>query len=232
MDRYRGVRPRDAAAGLVGLPGLLQEESGGWLNEDYILLALLVVATLLLVMRLRRRLAGAGDDAREHAVAAERRGAGVPPRRKTSPARGQPEVERLFVELQEFAREVEGRLDTKIAYLKRLIAEADRVGQELDSRIGVQAPQAPAGGPPAGNPPHGTDGGEEREPAGPRLGEHLDIRVGEEPGERAQDAGAGHRVLGLHEEGRPVREIAELVGLPEGEVELIINLHHSEKGRG
>jgi len=49
------------------------------------------------------------------------------------PTRADPEVERLGVDLESLAREVEGRLDTKMAFLKRLLAEADEAAKRLEA---------------------------------------------------------------------------------------------------
>ena len=74
------------------------------------------------------------------------RGVGSP-RRDVAPP-GQPlrgEGEKLLVELQEFGREIEGRLETRIQHLTRLIAEADRAIERLNARIqAVESRQAPS----------------------------------------------------------------------------------------
>jgi hypothetical protein len=46
-----------------------------------------------------------------------------------------PELEKLYVDLHEFSRETEARIDTKITYLKGLIDEAERVGAQLEGTI-------------------------------------------------------------------------------------------------
>ncbi len=59
------------------------------------------------------------------------------------PMRG--DAEQLLVELQELGREIEGRIDTRIQYLTRLLAEADRTIERMSSAVAA-AREQPAGG--------------------------------------------------------------------------------------
>jgi len=49
------------------------------------------------------------------------------------PLRG--EAEQLLVELQEFGREIEGRLETRIVHITKLISEGDRVIERLNAVV-------------------------------------------------------------------------------------------------
>jgi hypothetical protein len=143
-----------------------------------------------------------------------------------------PEVARLYVELNEFAREMEGRMDTKITYLRRLIADAEKVMGELNQAIaageavrkGEPRPVAPA----TSNPPA------DKVPEKPTPPKQVDIILGDVPdrgpngpGQDVQDIGS--RILGLAAEGKPKEAIAEAVGVPKGEVELVLSLHRASQ---
>lgn len=137
------------------------------------------------------------------------------------------EIQRLFVEIHDFAREVEGRLDTKIAYLRRLLDEAEAVTRKLGQLLEAAGGSKEPGGLPTSKPPEPAPA--EAVPAGAGAGKAVDLVVGEPPREAASPQLRG-RILELHQAGRNVPEIVQAVGLPKGEVELIINLHQSASG--
>lgn len=236
------------------LPQLLLETEGGSNGNTTQIILLIAggIVLMLLMMRLTRkrhqmsRQQHASDRSRERP---DPRGDAV----LQTPPRGNPEVERLYVDLQEFAREVEGRLDTKITYLRQLILEADRAGQNLERLLEDRARDDSGGkaAPPAdsasrdsspASPSPQDDAGVEEEATTQEeevLGQRLDVTVGDDDDRPALDAGAGEteasapdpaeRVWSLHEAGQTPATIAEQTGLPEGEVELIINLRQSAK---
>ena len=106
------------------------------------------------------------------------------------PLRG--EAEKLLVELEEFGREIEGRLETRIRYLSRLLTEADRAIERLNAAL-----------------------------------EAASQRASGEAAEAPRDSGAGgvrERILSLSTEGRDPEEIAKELGVPKGEVELVLGL--------
>jgi len=105
------------------------------------------------------------------------------------PLRG--EAEKLLVELEEFGREIEGRLETRIRYLSRLLTEADRTIERLNAAL-----------------------------------EAASQRVPEEPKTSLRNTAEGlrERILSLSGEGRNPGEIARELGLPKGEVELVLGL--------
>ena len=180
-----------------------------------------------------------------------------------------PELEKLYVDLHDFSREIEARIDTKIAYLKGLIDEAERVGARIEGVLrggggsgGSVARQEPepvptmTDGADAGEGhPDDADSGDPVEPlsedkldpesvldgdekeqlsASPNvetsadeteepaseLGQTVDVRVGSEPV-------ATDQVVELYRKGQSAGEIAAQLGVPRGEVELIINLAES-----
>ncbi len=151
--------------------------------------------------------------------------------RKTGDARD-PELTKLYIELNEFAREMEGRMDTKIAYLKRLIAEAERV------MAGLQEGIAEARGQPS-TPPARTRP-EDPAPIAPESSAEApqpttDVLIGGSPvkdsangGAAARDGLAG-RVLDLWRAGKSREELAEAAGIPKGEVELILSLERARE---
>ena len=53
------------------------------------------------------------------------------------------DAERLLVELQEFGREIEGRLETRIQHLSRLIAEADKAVARLNAAVAASEGKGP-----------------------------------------------------------------------------------------
>ncbi len=96
---------------------LVIAESGGYSNSQWlIIIAMIVVITLLLLRSQRRRTQGASpkqyrreiDSATNQSAAIKR------------------DMERLLVELNELARQINAQIDTKFAKLERSIIDADR----------------------------------------------------------------------------------------------------------
>ena len=98
-----------------------------------------------------------------------------------------------MVELQEFGREIEGRLETRVRHLTRLIAEADKAIERLNAAVTVS-----------------------REKSGRPATEESSDPV------RA-------RIVALSREGQDPGDIAKAVGLPKGEVELVLGLELKNK---
>ena len=147
-----------------------------------------------------------------------------------------PEVAKLYLELSEFSREMEGRMDTKIAYLKRLVADAEKVLSSLNGAIGRAEALAGggAGGPaasspaepgPAGEAASGPRGASSETPPEPTIEVLIDGAV------PAGSQALKDRILSLSGAGKTKEAIAEAVGVPKGEVELVLSLHRaSQKG--
>jgi hypothetical protein len=113
------------------------------------------------------------------------------PIERTRPGPHQPlrgETERLLVELGEFGREVEGRIETRIHHLTALIAEADRAVERLSAALA----SVPGAGAPAAQRPE----------ADPQR----------------------ERIVALAAEGNDAAEIARIVGVPVGEVALVLEI--------
>ncbi len=148
------------------------------------------------------------------------------------PRRGDPEVERLRVDLESLAHEVEGRLNTKMVCLRRLIAEADEAAKRLealrdDGPEAFVAERTSNDGDPEG---HHDRTGHDRTGHG-RTGDETENRAADTvdaSGSRESDAERA-RIVELFTAGRQAEEIAEEVGLPKGEVELVINLFQTER---
>ncbi len=115
------------------------------------------------------------------------------PQQAKQPLQG--ETEKLLVELQEFGREIEGRLETRIQHLTRLISEADSVIEKLNAVVAASK----------------NDISEDQSEGG-------DDAAAEAKGPLKE------RILSLAEEGLHPHEIAETVGKPLGEVELFLGL--------
>jgi hypothetical protein len=151
------------------------------------LLAVLLVAVLTLPKRLARRSNIVED----------------PERKRTAEEQLRRSMDRLLVELQETAREINATIDTKMIALNHLIAEADRRLEQLGERSeGSPAQPAPAAPQPRPEPaPEVPDTEEAR--ARRRLEEQI---------------------YRLADEGKTELEIARITETPRGEVELILSL--------
>lgn len=146
-----------------------------------------VIVSLFYCRRLVRRREGAGW----------REGSDGPPRRQRPvPSALEESSERLVLELQELGRELEGRLDTKIHHLQRLVSEADKLADRL-SKLMARAEE--------------------------EVGERARSAQGYGPSRPRVDPRRAE-VETLARSGLDARAIAERTGLPAGEVELILNL--------
>lgn len=108
------------------------------------------------------------------------------------------ETDKLVVELHELGREIEGRLETRIRHLTRLISEADNVIEKLNATVAA-ARNCSSDGPNAGAEGDGNDDAEKRD----------SIR---------------EQIKTLSQAGKSPREIADIVEKPVGEVSLILGL--------
>jgi len=213
--------------------------SGQWL----LIIAAIIIITMLMMRSSRRRAAGGSPrqyrreiDGATHQSAAIKR-----------------DMERLLVELNELARQINGQIDTRFAKLEQSIADADKRIQFL--RVLLSAAKKAKlvdsdGSEPAGESPSETD-------TSTVLG-GLDVRVGDEGvsdhGEAYADKvttvseknsspqvpavaadeqiskqsppaeDPNHRLYELADAGRTPVEIAREMNQSVGEVELILNL--------
>jgi len=231
---------------LVLAPAGPEAEGGkkSFTSSPYFLLVVLVGAIVALHF-LKRGLGGgavaAGPRRSDPALSvAAPSVAGQGTRPSEEPAAGRkvaqdPEVAKLYLELSDFAREMEGRMDTKIAYLKRLVSDAEKVLSDLNGAIARA--EALAGGRGGAVPGFSPGPAPEVEaasepPAGSieKLPEPLiDVVIdGTTP---MGNQGLKDRILSLSGAGKTKEAIAEAVGVPKGEVELVLSLHRaSQKG--
>jgi len=157
---------------------------------------------LLVIILLRRQIRVGGLQARP-------RTPGVPEslaRPSSQPLRG--EAERLLVDLQDFGREIEGRLETRILHLTRLTAEADRAIERLTALLAVAGDRLAADRPIA-----------ER----PAVERPIAERPIAETAKRERDP-ARAQIVEMAAQGKPVAEIARALNLPMGEVELVLGI--------
>jgi hypothetical protein len=217
-----------------------EAEKPGVSPSSLLLIAIAAIAVLFLLRMSQRKRA---EEARRGAIEAARR---AEPREQGAPAipHGQrdPEVARLYIEMNEFARELEGRLDTKIAYLKRLIADAERVMEGLNRALAgaaaaaSTAPAASTASTAPTAPP--VDPSPAAPPPAPTPAPIVDVTVGggappddPVPPSDGQDD-IRKRIVEMAKAGKPKEAIAEEVGVPKGEVELVLSLHRATLNGG
>ena len=184
---------------------------GGWDNFRYILLIIgLGMIAFFALARTRRRVAR--SQAKSSLSAQER----------VTQARGSHEVSdrigELMAELADLARQINGELDTRTARLELLLREADRkiaVLKQTSVSVSTKMAALEASGSPGDE---GGDGDEAGEMAGAedQGAENRDYPLPDTPGNR--------QVIELIEQGLSGSEIAERLGRPMGEIELIMAL--------
>lgn len=148
------------------------------------------------------------------------------------------DLNKIFVDLHEFTREVEGRLDTKISRLRELLEEVESAERRLDDkleRIGDR-----------GDDPELSEGSasirERKRVTKETVGTNVDVIVG---GGKTRALAADivsvdqvapttdasfDRVVGLYESGNSVAQIVDSTRLPKGEIELMLNLYETQRG--
>jgi len=179
----------------------VQVYQAAWLTAEgispwvYVAFAVVLLAVLVLPRRLAKRSKILDDPKRAGSAQEELRHS----------------MDRLLVELQETAREINATIDTKMIALNRLIEEADRRIDRLD-KLHRQTPPAAAA-------PTAVDGAPSA-PLPPRTSAPSAPPVQEDPvrGKIEQE------IYRLADEGKTELEIARLTGTPRGEVELVLGL--------
>ncbi len=186
---------------------LLFADSNNGLMLLFLLAMGLTVATLLMrwhrYFRQRRR-----EDARERPIGSGRSTAG---HRKQHPA-APLEVDQWEVRMHETARDLMGQLDSKMSALQALILEADRAAGRLEAALSQTA-----------------------DPAKP-LDRPSDQPINDSPGpaptaDRPSGFHAREEVCMLADYGYESGEIARRIGVPVGEVELILRLRNEQSGQ-
>ncbi len=133
-----------------------------------------------------------------------------PPRRKGSAEEDlHRSMDRLLVDLQDTAREINATIDTKTVVLNQLIEEADRRIETLKA-LDKDAPAAKPAPPP-------------RPASAPEI----------PPTDESRRRAALERdILRLADEGKTELEIARLTGVPRGEIELVLSLRRAPGAEG
>lgn len=171
---------------------ILGEATSPWV---YVGIVIVLLAVLILPRRLAKRSKILDD----------------PNRRKTAQEELRHSMDRLLVELQETAREINATIDTKMIALNRLIEEADRRIEKLE-KARRQTPAAVL----------------RREPVDevtskPTVTPHprAEEPVTEEDTKRRE---LEREIYRLADEGKTELEIARMTDTPRGEVELVLSL--------
>ncbi|MFW5856441.1 MAG: hypothetical protein ACOCX4_01070 [Planctomycetota bacterium] len=176
--------------------------------------------------------------------------------RQKSASRGRAEADRILVELVETSREISARMDTKIRILNTLIRDAERCIARLetlqdgkdDAAPADAAPMAAAAppGPDAQSvPPVAADAATRTAPSNrertrpAETAPQAPAAEPEVPGPRPADPpppadGADdtvRQVVALGNEGFDVPDIARRLDISRQEVNLILRLHATERGR-
>ena len=183
--------------------------AGGSSVTTWICMALLLLAAGVLLFRTQRYFARQARGPMSYDPPSE------PADTRVEPASDA--IRRWEIEMYDLARELSARLDSKMSVLQHLIREADRAAARLESAVAAASP-LPAG-------PHARP-----EPERANQAEGL-FSGTSAAGEASDDAEARHSQPGRYDEiylladyGHPAAEIAKKLGLPIGEVELILGL--------
>ena len=122
-----------------------------------------------------------------------------------------PDLQRWEVEMHELARELSARLDCKMSALQHLIQDADRAAARLEqAMLATRRPDTPAAETRASEPAAGELADAETPAASGRTPNGYQQRYEE--------------IYMLADYGYPVEEVAQRVGSPIGEVQLILSL--------
>ncbi len=145
------------------------------------------------------------------------------------------DVDRWEVQMHDTARDLSGRLDSKLSMLQALVAEADRAAARLEAALARAAEPAPRAdlGSPVRKP--ADDSSLDLAEMVPRMNQQArSLQHGEPLPRGAAASGAAPRdrrqeeIYTLSDYGYEPAEIARRVNRPVGEVELILSL----RGRG
>jgi hypothetical protein len=137
------------------------------------------------------------------------------PARRAEPASDA--IERWEIEMHDLARELSARLDSKMSVLEHLIREADRAAARLESALA-------AAGPGARVPSVPPEAQRANQAAGLLAGTSAGGDTPDEGRPRPAHAGRYDEIYLMADYGHPAGEIAKKLGLPIGEVELILSL--------
>jgi len=200
----------------------LAEGGGMGSAQSFALAAAVALITFLLLRNYRRRTMGASPKQYRREIDTATNKSTVLKR----------DMERLLVELNELARQINGQIDTRYAKLEQTMADADRRISALRVLIRAAKTELKAVLDETGS--SGANGGDDL------TLESLDITIGDEddaPDETAADPAPQspsddsegldrRRIYELSDQGRQAIEIAQQLDQSVGEVELILNLRN------
>lgn len=198
----------------------LAEASGMGPTQSFALAAAVVIVTFLLLRRYRQRTMGASPKQYRREIDTATTQSAVVKR----------DMERLLVELNELARQINGQIDTRYAKLEQTMADADRRISALRVLIRAAKTELKAVLEDTANPSNA--GGDDL------TIERLDITSGDEDDAptateppalgppSAIEEGPNRRIYELSDQGRKAIEIAQELDRSVGEVELILNLRN------
>jgi DNA-binding NarL/FixJ family response regulator len=139
-----------------------------------------------------------------------------------------PELLRWQVEMHETARELKGELDSKLAALQALVLMARQESQRLEAAI--KTGEAMENAPPRDRLARIEGLAEPEALASAESLAQVANEMPQLPSDVAADLfAADHRMLEitrLQEKGHPAAEISRRLGLPLGEIELLLSLRH------
>jgi hypothetical protein len=171
-------------------------------DPTFFFLALLAVTVAVLLLRVQRYYGRSGGASTYTPPAKPE------PASRARPAEGPVAMAAWEVQMHETARALKGQLDSKIGVLEQLIREADRAASRLEAALAAARPSTQAEGLKAA-------GTADRPVAPP--GE-------ESPGHRPPMERRYEEIYTLADYGYEAAEIAQRVGAPVGEVQLILGL--------
>jgi len=154
------------------------------------------------------------------------------------------------VRMHELARDIEGRITSKLGLLENLVREADRAAARLEAALrateqlrqtqaagflsseALHVPQGPASGEPGPSPSEAAaqpDPTSEDTPPNLAQPEEQSTIAAESPG---RDTRPADEIYTLADYGYDPDEIARRTGLPVGEVQLILRLRKTRESAG
>ena len=141
--------------------------------------------------------------------------------RKSDSNQVQVQVEQLMAELADLSRQINGQIDTRLAKLNALLDEADRTIARLEQTMG----QPPAGPSTRPAPQSKSRIGSEPTPADNPQQKSKNLTAAKRvPGSQSEPDPQTQAILHMANQGRTAVSIAQHLGRPVGEIELILAL--------
>jgi len=159
----------------------------------------------------------------------------MPPTASQRHLEAMPSMAQWEVEMHETARELKAQLDSKMRALQALIAEADRAAARIEAALKTRdkdntdntpsSNRPRSGGSPLFNPKGGLPSMQEKKPAGLPANQAQTLRPASPPTASAVSSPHRHEeIYTLSDYGLSDSAIAQRIGMPVGEVELILSL--------